>query len=184
MSRDNRMENKIISMDSDDAAKFTTGIEGWVSSDGTFFGKDEDAARYHGCTHWKCEECGCMTSKAWAVCETCRDKNEIKRYENREKRVWNGNVPMYSETLDYYFVDFDNDVLDAAIEEFEDLRLVICDPVFLHAIESEYWIDDLPEDGELPQEIMYAVEALNEKLSNNCPVSWLPGKYAAVIEKK
>jgi len=176
------MKNKIIMMDSDEAAKFATGIEGWVSSDGIFFGSDKKAARYHGCTHRKCIECGVLTLKAWTACDACRKKNEVKRYAKREKKVWDGNAPLYSEKLDQYFYEaLDNFELDTG-NEWEDLRMLICEPVFLQTIHDEYWIDDLPEDGDLPQEIIDAVEVLNAKLLSYGPVSWVPGKYSAVIE--
>lgn len=51
-------EEKIIMYDTPAAAMYRTGIEGWVSSDGHFFGKGERAehlARYSGSTHHKCE---------------------------------------------------------------------------------------------------------------------------------
>ena len=53
-----KQEEKTILFTSDEAAKYTDGISGWVSRDGFFWGKDERAARYHGCTHVLCEDCG------------------------------------------------------------------------------------------------------------------------------
>jgi len=42
---------EIIKYDSPDSAKYVKNIEGWVSKNGKFFGKDEHIARWDGCTH-------------------------------------------------------------------------------------------------------------------------------------
>ena len=65
---------KVIMFDSDEAAQYKTNLSGWVSRDNHFFGEDEHMARYVGCTHRKCEDCGEPTEKGWLVCDNCREK--------------------------------------------------------------------------------------------------------------
>jgi hypothetical protein len=64
-------DEKMILDTSDEAAKFVTGISGWVSRDGHFCGNDERIARYIGSTHKLCE-CGNIVEKMWIKCDRCR----------------------------------------------------------------------------------------------------------------
>ena len=56
--------NEMILNTSDEAAHFVTGLSGWVSRHGHFYGNDERLARYDGCTHTVCE-CGKPCEKGW-----------------------------------------------------------------------------------------------------------------------
>ena len=64
----------------------------------------------------------------------------------------------------------------------EELELFICDPVKLGEIQSDYWDDDLPEDGELPPEVEAALEEFNAVIRKSKPVGWSPGKFAAIVD--
>ena len=44
--------------------------------------------------------------------------------------------------------------------------------------------DDLPEDTELPASVLLALEIFNAALKDAGIVSWMPGKYAAIIENQ
>ena len=180
------MTEKIILNSSDDAAKFVEGISGWVDSRGFFFGKDERSARYSGCTHTACEECGEPAPKAYIKCDKCREKKAIEIYAKRETTEWYEDRPVWSGYVDKYFNSSD-EIHDHCGEhgiEPSALRLVLCEPVFLSKINDDFWADDLPEDsdGELPEEIFKAVQELNELLEKHGPVSWVPGKLAVVVE--
>jgi hypothetical protein len=170
---------------SDAAAKHVTGIDGWVDRHGRFWGKDESAARWSGCTHIICPDCSNPTSKNYTICSACRDKKAIERYNKRDRIEWDTKTPLYSYAADEYF--FDEDELDCYIEDndcsIESLRLVICDPVKLRNIHDDYWEDELQEDGELPKDILQALEELNELINSYPAVSWYPGKSAAKISK-
>ena len=176
----------VILEDSKDAATYRTDIEGWVSRQGTFYGDAENLARWHGCTHTLCDECGAVVPKSSRLCPACREEAEIERHDKRERQQWDGETPLYSEACHKYLYSFD-DVQDLIEErEFEsgnfctveDLRLVICEPVYLRQIDEDYWIDDLPDDGELPEAIYKALEAFNAALVDAGVVSWTAGKYA------
>lgn len=173
---------KPIFPESPEAAKFVTGISGWVDRDGGFFGNDERLARYSGSTHKKCS-CGEVITKN-SYCEKCHRSADIERYKSAKKLEWDHKTPLYSDSNDEYILTIDD--LINLMEELEitcvdDLRLFICEPNYLSQIEIDYWSDDIPEDGELPGNVGEALDALNKEISKSIAVSWSPGKFAAII---
>jgi len=177
------MEKQILNT-GDEAAKYVTNIEGWVDCNGRFWGKDEQAARWSGCTHIACRNCGKPTPKNYTICEDCREKKDIERYEKKDRKQWDGETPLYSEFIDKYFFDGDDllDYLYVTEKSSESLRLVICCPIYLSQITEDGFYDDLPEDGELPEDVVKAIDALNDVIREQEPVSWSPGRYAAEID--
>lgn len=173
----------VILEDSPEAAKYVT-VGGWVDRHGRFFGVDERTARWSGATHIKCANCGKATSKTYTICCDCRLKRSAEKYAAMEPKEWDFDTPLYSEQLGKYF--FDDEVLnyvdDNPTESIESLMLVICEPVYLRQIDSDYFYDDLPDDGELPEEIVIALANFNNIISQQSPVSWAPGKYRAVLK--
>lgn len=174
-------EKQMILDSSPEAATYRTDIKGWVSRTGRFFGDDERLARFDGCTHRTCEDCGGPAEKSYIACVECRGKRAVARYLAMPKKEWDGHGYVYSEAADEYF---DADQLKEYCEENdlapEDLRLVICEPNYARQIDEEDVANDnLTEDGDLPIEIAEALEALN-KVIRDCatPISWGPGKYA------
>lgn len=180
------MEKIQILYSSDGAAKYVKNIEGWVDSNGLFFGNNkesESCARYSGCTHRDCEDCGEPAEKWRTVCERCEVARDTKRYLARDKKEWDGETPLYSEGHEKFL--FGQDEVYDFIRDVEYLnsRLVICDPVKLSHVDEDHWCDELPEDdGELPSDIQEALNVLNELIAEANPVSWTPGKYAAIIK--
>lgn len=176
---------KVILNTDPEAAKFVENISGWVSSDGLFFGKDERAARYHGCTHTKCDDCEGPAPKGWQVCDACKEKRAVDRYKKRTQDVWDEKGMLYSDVADRYFASWE-EVADYMEEENERtldpvvLRLVICEPVYLPLVDEDRWADDLPEYGELSDDVVAAIAELNTALREAGPVSWRPGKIAAL----
>ena len=177
---------KLIMFDSDTAAQYRTNLSGWVSSNGRFWGEDERAARYDGCTHTVCKNCGKPTEKSWLICPDCRVTKDIAKYDAMPKEEWDGNGMLYSDLVDRYFQDWDQ------VEEFcEDegveigkLRLIICEPHYLPLLDaSDYGCDDLAEDGELPDTVLEAIDEFNKVIKAEPPISWFPGNKAAIIEE-
>lgn len=169
------MDKAIVMRDSDEAAQLKT-VTGWVSRTGLFYGGDERGARWAGCTHEKCEDCGAVIERGW--CNTCREKRDLERWLAAERIPWDGTTPLYSDSYDKYF--FDDDVEEFAEDEgvgLDDLRLYICVPQYGRPIEGDYFQDELPEDGEVPDGICTAMEALNEAIRAAGPLSWHPGKF-------
>lgn len=171
--------------DSDEAAHFKAGLSGWISRGGRFWGNDERAARYDGCTHVKCEDCGKPCERGWLVCPKCKEARDIKRYEAMPKEEWNEEDGVYSESHDKYFWSWDEivDYCDDNNVKMPDLRLVICEPHYLPLLDAgNYGIDELAEDGELPYTVIKAIEEFNKVIKNEPPVSWYPGKKAALLK--
>lgn len=172
------VELRKVKYDSPEAAKFVTGLSGWVSATGHFWGDDEHMARYQGCTHTLCRTCGAETEKHWLLCRDCRDKADMERFAACERREWDGKQMIYSETRDEYYEspeDAEETLEDG--ESLEDLRLMLCDPNYARTVDPDYFCDELPEDGDLPAEVETAMEAFN-KAVEGIVLSWSPGKYA------
>lgn len=172
-------EAKVVMYDSPEAARRCT-VEGWVSRTGRFFGENESLARYDGSTHQPCSGCQTpITRGGWTVCPACRQKSEIQRYNARPRKAWDGVAWLYSEAADQWFRDLDE--VEDALEEgetLEDFRLMICEPVTGRQLDYDFFSDELPEDGELPDELAEAVEVFNKAVIAAGTLSWSPGKFA------
>ncbi len=177
---------KMVLDTSDEAASIKT-VTGWVSRTGRFWGDDERMARYDGSTHKQCE-CGRIAEKSYIRCEACRSKADIEKFKARPVKVWDSEAFLYSDAHDKYFQDLESliDYLSDYDEDdkytLEDLRLIICEPNMAREVESDFWCDDLPEDGDLPSEMAEALRVFNEVVRRAPPLSWSPGKYAADVD--
>lgn len=178
-------DSQVVMFGSDEAAHLQSGISGWVSRHGRFMGGDERAARYDGCTHTRCEDCGEPVDKGRLICPTCGEARAIKRYLAMLKEEWNGKGMLYSDAADKYFSDWDEveGYLEDSTGTAESLRLIICEPEFLPLLDpSDYGCDSLAEDGELPDAVIQAINDFNKVIKAVGPVSWMPGKKAAIVE--
>jgi len=81
----------------------------------------------------------------------------------------------------------DEEDIENYLDEYEcsvqSLRLVICEPVKLREVDFDYFCEELPEDGELPDDVFSALNELNKVIRKQEPVSWIPGKFAAVVKE-
>ena len=178
------MENKIVMRDSPEAAQYRTDIKGWVSRDGFYFGdgpQGERTARYSGCTHVPCDRCGAPTPRGYTQCRDCRELTYIAKYEAMPRAEWDGKAMLYSEARDQYYSTPDDAAEDLEDDQtLADLRLVICEPNYVRQIEPDYCCDDLPEDGDVPDEVAEAMEAFNAAVAG-IVLSWSPGKTALAV---
>jgi len=174
------MKDKMILNTSDEAAKFTEGISGWVSRNGRFYGDDERTARWDGCTHVECGDCKEPVERGRIYCSPCLEKRMVAKHKAIPKGEWDGVKGMvYSDYADEYFSSWDGicDYLEEnEIDDIDTLRLVICEPVPLSPIAPDYWADDLPEDYVFPDNVLEAIDKLNEALATIEPAMWMPGK--------
>ena len=171
-------KDKVIHYDSPEAAVFKTGIEGWVSADGRFWGKDEHMARYCGCTHVKCQGCGNYTEKHWTHCEDCRTKNADERWNALPYQKWDGNTPICTWDGHHYFFN-EEDLIEWLYEnEFNgtDIQLVFASPIRYSEINYDYWGDEAHENWEPPKNLVEAVEKVNDLLRELPPHSYTIGK--------
>lgn len=179
---DRMTEQKTIMYESAEAATFKTGLEGWVSSDGRFWGKDEHIARFAGSTHKKCD-CGNVISKSYTLCDVCRDVRSAERYMALEHKEWGGE-PLVIYGSDTYF--FNDEIYDYLNDfEGEDApQLMICEPIIAPYIE-EYGIDQLPEDWQIEdadQELANLIANVNEYIGKKKPIlSWYQGKFRTTV---
>lgn len=169
------MSEEIILNTDDRAAKKVT-VEGWVSRDGLFFGQDERTARYSGSTHVACRDCQKPTPKGWLVCNDCRGKAEIAKYEALERKPWDGLCMLAVYKDDRFFSDLEEAEEYAADIgcTLEDLRLVLCEPKYAHQLDpNDIYGEHLPEDVDVPDDIAEAFVALNEKIAAcRKPLCW------------
>lgn len=178
------MNDTIVMSDSPEAAQYRTDLKGWVSRDGFYFGdgpQGERTARYAGCTHVPCSQCGTATPKGYTMCRGCRDLAYTAKYEAMPRAEWDGNAMVYSEARDRYYNSPDDaaDDLDDS-ETLADLRLVLCTPNYVRQLEPEFCCDDLPDDGDVPAEVEEAMAAFNEAVAG-IVLSWSPGKLALAL---
>lgn len=182
--------DKEIMYESEEAAMYRTGLEGWVSASGHFFGKNERSehlARYDGCTH-HIAACGHKAHRGWSKCDDCRSKETADNYKNMPEVEWDGVTPLCLYQDDKYFYDEDDIAMYCEENEIESgqLQLCICTPnkytvVTSEAIASE---DDSPEDydGDLPKEIQDALDVLNKViLEYPKPFTWSCGKQRVTV---
>jgi hypothetical protein len=171
-------DEKVIHYDSPEAATYKTDISGWVGADGRFYGKDERAARWGGCTHKKCVECENYTEKTWTHCEDCRNKKAADRYNELPFREWDGKAPLCIWGSEQYF--FTEDDLIEYLYDNElngcDVQLVLARPIGYSEIDYSYWGDDAHEDWEPPKELVEAVEKVNDLIRELKPHSYTIGK--------
>ena len=177
------MSEPAVMFDSPEAAHPGT-VDGWISRDGYFY-QDERTARYAGCTHRPCEACGAATAKMYTHCESCREKREDARYMALPEAPWDGVQMVYSESRQEYYAspeDAEDDLDDGDDgDDIAGLRLVLCDPQCVRQIDTDYFCDELPEDGEAPDELLAAMDAFNAA-TTGVIVSWYPGKMRARVE--
>lgn len=166
-------EREVVMFDAPEAAKEVT-VTGWASRHGLFFGEDERTARYDGCTHRACEQCGTATPKHRLLCRECSSLKSRERWLALPEVEWTPLVCIYQD--DTYFHDEDGFLEWCEDNEVDPatVMLVACEPVFATEIDAEdYFADDIPEDGELPDEIAVAVGRLNDVIRNcKTPLCW------------
>ena len=159
----------------------------WVAPDRTGH-FSERSARYHACTHVKCDTCGTPVEKMWLKCKSCREKIADDKWASAEKKPYDGGI-VYSDYLDRYFTDIDEleDYLFNLDDDLElspkKLRLYHCDPTYLSHIDSEHWADIYPgEEHDEPDGVEDLLKNINALITifnkRNGPVSWNPSNVA------
>jgi hypothetical protein len=179
------MSEEIILESNDNAAKIKT-ITGWVSSNGRFFGKNEQAARYDGATHKKCP-CGAIIPIT-TYCGICHQKRQKEKYNAMPFKEWDGDTPICTFDNDIFF--YCHDGVREHCEENDirpkDLELVICSPVSPSEIDESHFDDDLAEDHNLSDvasnELIDALDKINKIIRDHDPFCWMPGEYRTTVE--
>ena len=182
MTATNQQE-EVVMIDDPRAATLVT-VAGWRSRDGRFYGDNEHAARWSGCTHVKCVSCGDPTNKICSVCQSCREKAAEAKYDAMPTAEWDGVAMLYSDSRDEYFSSPED--AEDSLEEGQtlaDLKLRICEPEYAKPIYAIDWQDQLPDDCDAPDWLEEAIEQFNAAISGQPPLSWSPSEVALRIEK-
>ena len=183
------MDKPIVMFDSPEAATYRTDIKGWVSRDGLFYGDNpssERGARWSGCTHQTCD-CGRVHEKSRTICDSCYAKQRSDKYYALPMVEWDGDTPVCTWDDDQFFFD-EGSLLDWMADldyengERPEVQLVLCKPGKLHLLDTDDWCDDLPDDGELPDEVMVKLGELNDALRNAPTVCWHPGNVRINVD--
>lgn len=183
---------EVIPFESDQAASIKT-FSGWVDREGQYFGNNERSARYSGCTHIRCADCGTLVEKEQGVrCHTCAGKRRKEAHAKLPQEAWNGADMLYSQEFDAYFhsesdiEDFIDGYSSECALKLEDLCLVICTPNYADQFDLDFHLEDVLFDGlsgsEISESLNLAVMALNKELAALPALSWSPGSKAPTLE--
>lgn len=176
------MKNTIkkIHIDDEESCKYVKNIEGWVSSNGRFYGFNKELAKYDGCTHISCKICGIHISKnGRTICKDCLDKKRFEEFKNLQKEKWDGECLIYSDVNDKFYDSVQEAQEDLEDNEtLEDLHLLLCEP------KSPSISEDLFEEfilDETPSTLLSAIETFNNSVMS--VRVWYPTKKALDLEK-
>ncbi len=176
----------IIMYDSPEAATYRTDIKGWVCRNGFFCGDGpgaEHQARWSGATHRECDTCGSI-NEVRSYCKTCRDKQVREDWLAMPIIEWDGKCMLAIHDDDRFFSDPDEFIEWCEDEGIEPgtVMLVATAGQFLSEVDLDYWQDDLPEDGDLPNDVADALEALNTVIrAQKEPICWRPVKKRVIV---
>jgi hypothetical protein len=177
-------ELEVIPFDSDQAAQRKT-VEGWVARDGYFYAEDERTARYAGCTHVECADCKTLIPKSATVCDPCTVTRRNNAFAALDKKPWDNETPLVIFDTDIYFFDSHSIVRYCKQNTLSpnQLQLVFCVPVYGSELDiHDMLAAELPEDGEVPDEIQEAANKLNQAIKAAGPLCWMEGNVAANID--
>lgn len=187
---ENKSDEDIIMYGSDRAARFVTihgfketPLTGWMDRFGKYWGHNESAARYSGCTHQICDCEGIMT-RGYTKCEDCRRAAARERYLALPFKEWDGVSPVVINDGDEYFWDEDGIYEYCENNDYDDgfeVDLIWAIPHKLACVSEDYWTDHMPEEWEmsrLSKEVSEALTALNSAIKeyNKAPKTFEVGK--------
>jgi len=154
----------------EDAAQPVT-IQAWRAANGQVF-DDERAARYAGCTHVACEDCGKPAPRGYVFCADCRERRRRERYAALPRRPWDGRTPVAEYLSDRFFYSWEE------VEDCEEPPLLVhCRPCPVPQLDLLDFLCDwaIPdEEPDVPQSAWAAVAALNTALKTMEGQVWEP----------
>lgn len=154
-------------------------LNGLVDSSGKFWYKDEHMAKWASCTHVDCTRCKRPTPKTYLLCEDCRKFNDAKKYRSFPVKEWDGKNPLFSNSVDRWYFEGIEEVLEdldsLELDNIIDLQLLLSEPVYYPELDLANFLDDAPEDLNIPNSVIQAVETFNNTISNiKEPMYWKP----------
>lgn len=137
----------------------------------------EQTARRIGATHFPCEICGKPALKPDRFCSIHQEKYEEEKYLQREVKEWDEISPLYSDAFDKYYSGIEHcldDLEDG--QSLLDLRLLICEETHYTKLVEDHWYDEVPEDEEMPLELVNAIEEFNKRIEG-LSSGYYPSRY-------
>lgn len=99
--------------------------------------------------------------------------------------AWDGVTALTLYRGDQYFWDAESlyDWAESHDLKVSELDLVLCVPNRAREVDTDYWCDELSEDGELPTWLEDALKSFNEVICahENEPLSWTAGNQRVVL---
>ena len=113
-----------------------------------------------------------------------RNSNRIKRrrlpvmkpehYEELPVMDWDGTSLLYSDVNDRFYNNFEEAESDLDEDQtLHDLQLLLCKPEYVPELDSSHCEDVMPDNEELPVEVLDAMDAFNKAI-DGIVVSWSP----------
>ena len=179
------MPNK---MNYKDAKPKKTTITGYIIN-GRFCGDYEHMAKMEMCTHVDCESCGKEIEKKYRVCDDCKHKSKVEKWEKSEKRNQSpSDYGYYSDLLDKYYFDTDEleeDCIEDGLQ-VKDLLLYHVDRELAPEVDLESIFEDItPEEltvGEMiTEEIFEACKHLNKLIADHPVNSFMPTEIGVLF---
>lgn len=149
----------------------------------------EHMARWCGCTHVNCSRCGVTISKDSTICPAChllqKQEKHAERLKENRAAIPSAMQWLYSDTFDQY-VEGIKAAQELAAEEgvtVAALALYFCDPNHAQELDADdFFRDDLPEDGDVPDELSIAAAEFNAKVeAYGHPLSFSPNMDRAAL---
>jgi len=158
-----------------------------------------------GChsTSWPCQEEGCRqrARRPYTACETCRDKKAAERYNAKEKKKWDREGFVYSETLDRFFTESelydylgDDADEDGQLLPCKDLHLYLCEQEKPSQFSFHEWCEDRIGEGDWnedrfrdecqeSEELLALERRVNEFMADNLRAffGWVPDFASPVL---
>lgn len=128
---------------------------------------------------FQCKACDTgMSHYSHRLCKGCWDLKQIEWWERLPVVQWDGEGMVCSDRDGEFF-----DSIESAIdgldddEDIDDLRLVICEPVYARAFSVDDWVsDDAHDDWDGGKEAGEVEQKINELLQGLGVLSYQPGK--------
>ena len=177
---------KVIMYESDEAAVYKDEIivSGWVGVDGKVY-PEEYMARYANSTHKKCPDCS-EVMETRSYCHLCREVKSQERFQNMEIiKDWDFPICIYES--DEYLFDWDgvHSYCDINVVNPSELKLVNTVRASFSELDWDFFDEQLADDhdqNDLPEEVIGAVEGLNEVLRNALPNCWYASTKRIILE--
>jgi len=175
------INDKPIFIESPQAAQIKT-VTGWFSRIGTYWGNDEKMARFEGHTHIHCP---CGKDHERGYCSIEHKQRLEKDFASYPKLPFDKGSGVFNllgtDTFFYEFSGILEYISEEGIVDINNLKLVHCEGQGLSTLDSDHWADELPEDGELPDCVYEAMQALNLAIKQAGDVSYYPASKAVAF---